>query len=264
MILDEVKEAYVKDLILKGKRADGRGPMDYRPIRVEKNVFSNCEGSAIAYVGDTKVLAGVKIDVAEPFSDRPNEGIFMVNSEFTPAAHPDFEPGPPNEKSIELARVVDRGIRAANSLDLASLVLPDGKVLGVFIDVYVLDHSGNLTDAAALAAMAALNNTRLPKYEPSAKEGAKGTLVREEAAGGLAVKSNVVTCSFEKINGTTVVDATDEEEIASDGRLTIALADGQYMVAGQKSGRAGFKQEELLSLFDAATAKYGELAAFTR
>lgn len=264
MILDEVKEAYVKDLIAKGRRVDGRGPMDYRPIRVEKNVFQNCEGSAIAYLGETKVVAGVKIDVAEPFPDRPDEGIFMVNAEFTPAAHPEFEAGPPNEKAIELARVVDRGIRAANSIDLNSLVLPDGKVLGVFIDVYVLDHSGNLTDAAALAAMAALNNTRIPKYEAAATENSKGRLVREETVGKLAVKSNVVTCSFEKINGTTIVDATDEEEVASNGRLTIAVADGQYMVAGQKSGLAGFTKEEILSLFDAATAKYDQLAAFTR
>jgi len=262
MILDEVKEVYIKDLMKKGQRADGRGAMDYRPIRVEKNVFSNCEGSAIAYFGDTKVLAGVKIDVAEPFSDRPDEGIFMVNAEFTPAAHPEFEAGPPNEKSIELARVVDRGIRAANSIDVKSLVLPDGKVLGVFVDVYVLDHSGNLTDAAALAAMAALKNTRIPKYEPSAKQGAKGTFVREESAGNLAIKSDVITCSFEKIEGVNILDATDEEEIASDGRLTIAVADGQYMVASQKSGRAGFKQQELMSLFDAAVAKYGELAKY--
>ena len=35
----------------------------------------------------------------------------------------------------------------------------------VFVDVYVLNHDGNLIDAAALAAMAALMNTKMPNYE---------------------------------------------------------------------------------------------------
>jgi len=264
MILNNVKEAYITDLIRKGKRADSRAPMEYRPIEVETNVFENCEGSAIAHLGDTKVLAGVKIDVAEPFSDRPNEGVFMVNSEFTPSAHPQFEAGPPNERSIELARVVDRGIRAANSIDLNALALPDGRVLGVFVDLYVLDHSGNLIDAAALAAMAALNNTRIPKYEPSSDEKKRGKLFRTESAGQLDIKSNVIACSFEKIEGTTIADATDEEEVASNGRLTIAIADGEYMVASQKSGAAGFKRQEIMNLFDAAVSKYAELAAHAK
>ncbi|MGC8850626.1 MAG: exosome complex protein Rrp42 [Candidatus Micrarchaeia archaeon] len=259
MILDEVKEAYVKDLMAHGRRADGRQMLQYRPIKVEKSVYSNCEGSAIAFVGDTKVLAGVKVDAVEPFSDRPGEGVLSVNAEFAPLAHPGFTAGPPNEDSIELARVVDRGIRAAGTIDLAKLALPDGKVWGVFVDLYVLDHCGNLTDAAALAAMAALSCTKLPSYSPGNSE-SEGVVDRENRVSPLPLLNKVLTVTFEKISGKIVVDATEEEEVASDGRLTIAVCDGQFMVAGQKSGRAGFSKREMMELLDIALGKFGELA----
>src|SRR3989338_2447122 len=192
MILDDIKKGYIQELIQKGHRSDGRGLMDYRPIHLEKNVIPNAEGSALAYLGNTKVLCGVKVDVATPFPDRPNEGVFIVNSEFSPMAHPDFNPGPPDERSIELARVVDRGIRSAEAIDVKKLLLEEGKVMGVFIDLYTLDHDGNLIDAASLAAAAALSNTRVPKYE-------SGKFIRDEIAGKLEYSKTVVTCSFEKI-----------------------------------------------------------------
>jgi len=241
MILEEVKEAFVKDVVAAGKRVDGRGLLDYRDVRVEKNVLPNAEGSALAHFGDTKVLAGVKFDLMEPFPDKPNEGVITFNSEFSPIAHPEFEPGPPREESIELARVVDRGIRSAGVIDLKKFLQEDGKVLGLFVDLYTIDHSGNLIDAAALAAMAALSCTRVPVYKD-------GKISREEFTGPLELKRKVVTASFEKISGKTVADARYEEEIASDGRLTTACTDDGFVAAMQKSGAAGFSKQEVNDL----------------
>ncbi len=255
MILDEIKEAYVRDLIQKNKRIDGRGLNDYRKITIQKNVLPNAEGSALAYLGDTKVLAGVKFDVMEPFADRPDEGVVMVGSEFSPIAHPEFQAGPPDERSIELARVVDRGIRSAGVVDVASLAQSDGKVLGVFIDLYVLDHSGNLIDAAALAAMAALTTTRVPQYEAE-------KIVKTDGDKPLKLSNVVITTSIEKIAGKMVLDASIEEEIASDGRLTIATAEPDLMCAAQKSGLDGFTQQELDSAFELALQKRKELKQF--
>ena len=89
-----------------------------------------------------------------------------VNAELVPLAAPNFEPGPPDENSIELARIVDRGIRESKAIDTAKLCIEPGKkVFVVFVDVYVLNHDGNLIDAAALAAVSALMNTKMPNYE---------------------------------------------------------------------------------------------------
>lgn len=252
MILDEVKRDYVRQLVKDGKRADGRGWMDYREITVKKGLLPNAEGSALVNLGGTKVLAGVKFDVVTPFADRADEGVFMVNAEFTLGAHPSFEPGPPGEKAVELARVVDRGIRSAECVDVKKLLISEGKAYGLYVDVYVLDHLGNLIDAAGLAAMAALQNAKVPKVED-------GVLIREKYTGPLELSKNVVTTTFEKVGGQFLVDATEEEEIASEGRLTLAIADGDLIVAGQKSGAAGFSREEMAELMDKALEKGSKL-----
>jgi exosome complex component RRP42 len=252
MIVNEIKEAYVKDLLKSGKRADDRDFLAYREIKIEKGILPNAEGSCLAQIGDTKVLAGVKFDVVEPYKDRPNEGTFQVNAEFLTAAHPEFFPGPPDERSIELARVVDRGIRSADVIDTKKLILPDGKALGVFVDLYILDHCGNLIDTAALAAMGALLDTKIPKYENE-------KLNRTEFSGKFELSKTVAVCSFEKIDGKFILDASDEEEVASSGRLSLATCDGELVCAAQKSGADALTKEELLQLIGIAQEKGKEL-----
>ncbi|MFH1247475.1 MAG: exosome complex protein Rrp42 [Candidatus Micrarchaeota archaeon] len=256
MIADQIKAQFVKELIKKNERPDGRQFLEYRPISIQKNVFENCEGSAICSIGDTKVLAGVKIDLATPFPDRPNEGMLAVGCEFSPIAHPNFQAGPPDERSIELARVVDRGIRAANTIDLKKLKIVDGKVLGIYIDLYILDHNGNLTDAAAMAAMSALKNAVVPKVE---QDGEVYKLNHNERTNGLPLGEAVVTCTFEKINGAIVLDAGIDEENASSGRLTFGTTTSGLICSSQKSGSAGFTLEEFDSLIDLALEKRKDL-----
>src|SRR3972149_5370350 len=67
------------------------------------------------------------------------------------------EPRPPGEDVIELARVVDRGIRESGMVDLSQLVLEKDKtVIGIFADNSVTDHDGNLFDACSCASTAAI------------------------------------------------------------------------------------------------------------
>ena len=110
-VMEDLRKDYVYDLIDSGKRIDGRGFHDHREITVERDTIDKAEGSALVKIGDTAVLVGVKVEPGEPFSDTPNLGVIMTNAELRPGASPDFEPGPPDENSIELARIVDRGIR---------------------------------------------------------------------------------------------------------------------------------------------------------
>lgn len=256
MISDQIKAQFVKDLIKKAERPDGREFLQHRDVSIQKNVFENCEGSAICHFGDTKVLAGVKIDLATPFPDRPNEGMLSVGCEFSPIAHPSFQAGPPGEASIELARVVDRGIRAANAIDLTKLKVAEGKVLGVFIDLYILDHNGNLTDAAAMAAMSAVKNAVVPKV---VQDGEAYKLNREDRKAKLPLGEDVVTCTFEKVNGSIILDASIEEENASSGRMTFGATTSGLICSAQKSGSASFTLEEFDFLIDTTLEKRKEL-----
>src|SRR4030066_1930553 len=158
-IVTRVRQKPVGQSMDTGKRLDGRGLTDYREFTIEEGLIERAEGSARIRLGKTEVLVGVKIETGEPFPDTPNDGVLTVNAELVPFASPNFEPGPPDENSIELARIVDRGIRESHMIDTSKLCIEPGKnVFVVFVDVYVLNHDGNLIDASALAAVAALTH----------------------------------------------------------------------------------------------------------
>src|SRR4030066_710910 len=171
-LVTRVRIKQIEQLIEKGKRLDGRGVGDYREIKIEQGLIERAEGSARVLLGKTEVLVGVKVETGTPFPDTPNEGVLTVNAELVPLASPNFEPGPPDENAIELARVVDRGIRESKCVDTEKLCIEPGKKeFVVFVDIYVLNHDGNMIDASALAAVSALVNTKMPNYEVEDGEG---------------------------------------------------------------------------------------------
>src|SRR3989339_1242758 len=149
-------------------RLDGRKFTDYRPVKVEVNVTNTAEGSARVIIGKTDVIAGVKMEIMEPYPDTPNEGSIMVGAELLPLSSPEFELGPPGIQAIELARVVDRGIRESKAIDFKKLcITPGKKIWMVIIDICPINDAGNLFDAASLAALAALKDTRYPAFDGS-------------------------------------------------------------------------------------------------
>lgn len=248
-VMEDIRKDYVYDLIESGKRVDGRGFRDYREISVERDIIIKAEGSALVKLGDTSVLVGVKLDIGEPFSDTPNKGVLMTNTELRPGASPDFETGPPNENSVELARVVDRGIRGSETIDLEKLCIEEGeKVWMTFIDIHALDNDGNLMDAAALGAIASLLNTRIPNERYG--------LTGEDT---LSIRDTPVAVTMVKIGENILVDPNLHEENAATSRLTvISNADGT--VSGmQKSGSEGLKEEEIVEMVEIGIEKAGEI-----
>jgi len=162
-VISEIRKDYLYNLLLKGERADGRAFDQYREFSVQKNIIIKAEGSALVKLGSSQVLVGVKMQPGEPFPDAPNRGVIITNAELVPLASPTFEPGPPNETGIELARVVDRGVRESKAVDLEALCITPGKqVWIIFIDVHILDDCGNILDASSIGAIAALLTAKVP------------------------------------------------------------------------------------------------------
>jgi exosome complex component RRP42 len=255
-IVVRVKKKRITELLADGKRVDGREPTEYREIQVESGVIERAEGSARVRLGKTEVMVGVKIDTGTPFSDVPDKGVLTVNAELVPLASQDFEPGPPGEDAVELARVVDRGIRESKAIDLEKLCVEPGKnVFIVFIDVYVLNHDGNLIDASALAAIAALLNTKMFKYTVE-----DGKIVKKPGYTPLPVVNHPITVTFAKIGNKLIMDAGLDEEQVMDARLTMALDKDGNICAMQKGGGSGyFTKEEVLEAAKIAMKKTKEL-----
>jgi len=251
MVLQEVQREMLSNMLAQGKRMDEREKYDYRKVNVQKGVLTTAEGSALAQIGDSKVLCSIKFGEMTPFPDRPTEGVFMVMAEFLPLASPVFEPGPPSPESIELARVVDRGIRSAEVIDTKTMFIQEGKVLAIFIDLYVMDHGGNLTDTAALAAAAALSDTKVPKV-------VDGKIVRGDYVGPLNMPDKPLTCTFIKVGDHLLLDPLREEERAGECQLTVGTVDG-YVVCMQKSGLGSLKKSEVMECVEVALRKGNEL-----
>jgi len=254
-LVTKVRLRQISELLEKGKRLDDRGLLDHRPIKIEQGLIERAEGSARCYLGKSEVLAGVKVETGEPFPDTPNDGVMTVNAELVPLASPNFEPGPPNEESVELARVVDRGIRESHAIDTEKLCIEPGKkVFVVFVDVYVLNHDGNLIDCAALAAMAALLNTKMPNYEIK-----DGELKMKQGYTPLPLKSHPITVTIGKINNHLIIDPWIEEEQVMDARITIAINDEGNICAVQKGLSGYFTPQQILEALKIAQEKSAEL-----
>ncbi len=242
--ISHIDRAYIRDLLKKGARVDGRAFDEYRPIEIQTGVVQpKAEGSAIARIGNTSVIAGVKVVVGEPYPDSPDEGIVMIAAEMAPIASPLFEVGPPGEDAIELARVVDRGVRESEMIDVKKLCIEPGKkVYTIFCDLYTLEHDGNLIDACAIATAAAILDTRFPELKVEGEETVPtGRII------GIPVKNLVVETTISKIDQYLVIDPVLKEEMVQDCRLTMAVDENGNFTAMQKGGGIGPMSIKLIS-----------------
>ena len=254
-LVTRVRFKQIEQMIEKGKRLDGRGLTDYREIKVEQGLIERAEGSARVLLGKTEVLVGIKVETGTPFPDTPNEGVQTVNAELVPLASANFEPGPPDENSIELARIVDRGIRESKAIDTGKLCIEPGKkVFVVFVDVYVLNHDGNLIDASAIAAVSALMNTKMPNYEIE-----DGEVKIKTGYTPLPMKSHPITVTIGKIGSNLVVDPWLEEEQVMDSRISMAINDDGNICAMQKGGSGYFTPQQILEASKLVQEKAAEL-----
>ena len=241
-ITPTIKKEYLVNLAENGKRADGRKFDDFRNISIETGVISKAEGSARVKIGNTQVISGIKMDIGEPYSDSPESGVMTTAAELIPLASPDFEAGPPREDAIELARVVDRGIRESELIEVDKLCIEPGeKVWMVFIDIHILDFDGNLFDAASLASLAALLTTNVPTERFDLGEDYP-----------LPLKEPPISCTSVKYNGVVVMDPSlDEEEIA-EARLTVATDKNGHLRAMQKGLNGSFSVDEIKKVIKAS------------
>ncbi len=246
-IVPQIERDSICKIIESGERLDGRKFDEYRKIEIDIGVYKRAEGSARVKIGNTQVACGVKLGEAVPYPDSPDEGTLTTTAELVPMASPTFQPGPPDENAIELARVVDRGIREAKTINMKKLcITPAEKVKSVFVDTYVLDHDGNFMDAAALGAIAALWNTTM-------KDGEK-----------LPVSKKPIANTFIKIAGKILLDPSLEEERVMEARLTVTTDEAGNIVAMQKAAAGFWSTEEVMECVRIAFKKGKELRAMLK
>ncbi len=236
-------------------RLDGRKLTEYRkPVTVETDVTKTAEGSARVKIGDTEVIVGVKVDIGEPYPDTPGEGSIMVGAELLPLSSPEFELGPPRIEAIELARLVDRGIRESKCIDFKKLCIEEGeKAWFLLIDIISINDAGNLLDASALAALAALKNMTFPKSD------GKKIDYKEKTSQKLEISRSPITVNVIKIGSNFIVDPDNEEEKAIDARLAVTTLEDGTLCSLQKGGDYPLTASDIEKMVDIAIEKGQEL-----
>lgn len=253
MEVSNLTKKRIHDYLAEGKRFDNRDLLDYRELVIETGVSKNAEGSARVRLGKTEVIAGVKMDVTEPYTDHEEEGTLITSLELSPLASSKFELGPPKIEAIEMARIVDRGVRESKFIEFDKLCIKGGeKVWGIFLDIFPINDDGNLLDAAGIAAIAALKSAKIPKYDEKEDKVKYG----EHSSKGIPLSENMpILMTFHKIGNSIFLDPKVEEGEASDARVSIAISKSGIN-ALQKGQETPFELKEIFEIFDSAEKKY--------
>ncbi len=250
--------SHIISLLNAGIRLDGRKLTDYRkPIELEYGVVKTAEGSARVRIGDTDVMVGIKLDVGEPYPDTPDEGTIIVGAELLPLSNPEFELGPPGIQAIELARVVDRGIRESKALDFKKLcITPKEKIWMVIIDICPINDAGNLLDASSLAAIAALKDAKYPSFDGEKID------YKQKTDKKLQLEKTPIAVTVIKISDKFIVDPDVEEERVIDARLTVSSIEDGTLCAMQKGGDFPLTIDEISKMIDIGIEKGKELRKY--
>lgn len=259
-VMPNLQRDKIESCLTEGKRLDGRKSDEYREITVENGVSKNSASAIRVKFGKTEVLAGVHLALATPYPDSPGEGTFMTSAELHPMASQQFDIGRPGINAVELARVIDRGIRESGFIDMKKLCIKEGeKVYQVFVDIFAVNDDGNLLDVAGLAALIALGRARMPICN---EDYSKIESYSETERIPLEKDALSYSMTLHKIGDTIVTDVSKEEEAISKFRLTVAMGDneGKARITAMQKGLPGtISTEDMETILNLAESKWTEM-----
>lgn len=146
------------ELIVKGKRTDGRAFDELRPIKIEVGMLKNAEGSAYVEWGNNKVLAAVygpKEAQPRHFAD-PERAIIKCRYQMAPfSSLEEHSRSGPNRRAIEISKVTKEVFE--NVIMLENF---PGNEIDIFVEI--LQSDGGTRAAGITAAAAAVASSGIP------------------------------------------------------------------------------------------------------
>lgn len=183
------------ELIINGKRLDGRSPDQLRPIKITANPIRNAAGSAYIEWGNNKILAAVygPREALPKHTQDPDRAIIKCRYTMAPFSSLE-EHGRPgmNRRAIEISKVTKEVFENVVLLDLFP-----GNEISVFIEV--LQSDGGTRAAGITCASVAL------------------------AASGIPIRDMPYAVSVGKAAGTLILDMNKIEDNYSDADMPVAI-----------------------------------------
>ncbi|XP_069349278.1 exosome complex component RRP45 [Eulemur rufifrons] len=256
--LSNCERRFLLRAIEEKKRLDGRQTYDYRNIKIS---FGTDYGCCIVELGKTRVLGQVSCELVSPKLNRATEGILFFNLELSQMAAPAFEPGRQSDLLVKLNRLLERCLRNSKCIDTESLCVVAGeKVWQIRVDLHLLNHDGNIIDAASIAAIVALSHFRRPDVSV---QGDEVTLYTPEERDPvpLSIHHMPICVSFAFFQQGTylLVDPNEREERVMDGLLVIAMNKHREICTIQSSGGIMLLKDQVLRCSKIAGVKVAEI-----
>ncbi|XP_032873075.1 exosome complex component RRP45 isoform X1 [Amblyraja radiata] len=256
--LSNCERQLILQAIADRQRLDGRQTYDYRNIKI---TFGTEYGCCIVELGKTRVLAQVSCELATPKPSRPTEGTIFFNLELSPMASPAFEPGRQSELLVKLNRLLERCLRNSKCIDTESLcVVAGAKVWQIRVDLHLLNHDGNIIDAASIAAIVALSHFKRPDVSIQGEVVTVYTAEERDLI-PLSIHHMPIAVSFAFFQQGTylLVDPIEHEERVMDGLLVIAMNKHRELCTIQSSGGIMLLKEQILRCTKIAGVKVAEI-----
>ncbi|TFK46957.1 hypothetical protein OE88DRAFT_1714739 [Heliocybe sulcata] len=246
---------YLERFLAENVRPDGRAFDQTRDVTVNVGSITTADGSSLVRLGETTVVCGVKAEIAEPELDSPDEGYIVPNLDLPAMCSPRFKPGPPSEEAQVLSDRLNEAFIASGIVDPTSLCIHPGKAVWVlYIDATCINYDGNAFDAALIAMVSALRNTRLPKTTYDEDTG-RTTCSRKDRT-PLQINASPLSMSFGIFESTHLLaDPTTFEEPLLDTTVTVVLKDDGGLVSATQVGLGGVGSQDVLMSCIAAAKK---------
>ncbi|KAI9189462.1 hypothetical protein H9P43_000895 [Blastocladiella emersonii ATCC 22665] len=253
---------YLRRFVVEGVRPDARQLAQFRSAEVAVGVIPSAAGSALVTLGETKVICGIKAEVAAPALATPDQGYLVLNVDLPPMASSAFRPGPPAPQAQTLSQLIADLHTRAPMIDMDALCIESGMAAWVlYADMSCLCYDGNVLDAALLALAAALKDVRLPKAVFNEEEGS----VRADPADRsveLTVERIPLASTLATFDGRILADPTAEEEDLQEQATTV-IVDGLNptgpLLGMHKMGGAAVPLADLKSYIALAQTRAAEL-----
>ncbi|CAM6087804.1 unnamed protein product [Calypogeia fissa] len=154
---------YIERYLDASVRPDGRPLGRARPTEISLGQVPTTDGSALVKLGNTTMLAGVKLEVFVPGTETPDEGRIAVDFQMPPICSPHIRPGRPVEAVSVINEQLSNALASSEFVNLRELSITNGKAAWLAcLDIYCLDSDGSLVDAALLACVAAFADLQIP------------------------------------------------------------------------------------------------------
>ena len=229
-------------------RPDGRTPAQLRPLKIERGVLRNAEGSAMVTMGHTRVLCAATLeDRVPPWLRGQGKGWVTAEYGMLPRATTERTPrsAQTGGRAQEIQRLIGRSLRAVTDLTAFGERL-------IMIDCDVLEADGGTRTAAINGALVALHDTFVVLSN-------RGHLTRPP------LRDTVAAVSVGLVEGTPRLDiAYAEDSIAQVDMNVVMTGQGRYVEVQGTGESVAFSEAELKALLKLARSGIRKILAHQR